>query len=247
MMLVRHILTESKIIGAKPARKRARYMLWDEIAPSLGVCVTDAGQRSFIFQHRVNGRMVWLELGNHPALALSEARKRAKRLMGAIASGADLKRALSSKNPVLDDAAKVTTVRQKFSHGRSRAVVVERRSVETGQRTREELSTFESGPVQRVKVSTAKGNKKKKSAKKRRVVNPLGTVSFPRCAATSRLTALSPKTAPRISGAEVRNAGGWYAKFKQETITQRPPPRRLRDGEQFLLSAGLPGNEETDP
>ncbi len=85
----RHVLTDKKIESAKPAPERARYMLWDEVAPSLALRVTDKGHKSFVVQRRVNGRMVKLTLGEYPALGLADARDKAHEALKDMTRGVD--------------------------------------------------------------------------------------------------------------------------------------------------------------
>jgi len=88
-MGTRHLLTDKQIEKAKPAERGARYILWDAVAPSLGLRVTDKGHKSFIVQRRVNGRMVKLTLGEYPALPLAKARERTQDALKEITKGVD--------------------------------------------------------------------------------------------------------------------------------------------------------------
>ena len=85
----RHVLTDKQIEKAKPAPAGSRYILWDAIAPSLGLRVTEHGHKSFLIQRRVNGRMVKLTLGEYPALPLAEAREKAQGVLKDMTRGVD--------------------------------------------------------------------------------------------------------------------------------------------------------------
>jgi integrase len=88
-MTARHVLTDKQIDNAKPAPPRRRYMLWDAIAPSLALRITDRGHKSFVVHRRVNGRLVMLTLGEYPALPLAEAREKARDALREMARGKD--------------------------------------------------------------------------------------------------------------------------------------------------------------
>jgi len=88
-MTARHVLTDKQIEKAKPTPPRGRSLLWDAVAPSLALRVTDHGHKSFIVQRRVNGRMVKLTLGTYPALPLTEAREKARDALKEMARGKD--------------------------------------------------------------------------------------------------------------------------------------------------------------
>lgn len=88
-MGARFILTDKTIAKTKPAPAGARYVLWDAVAPSLGLMVTARGHKSFILQRRINGRMVKLTLGAYPALGLAQAREAAQAALKQAAKGVD--------------------------------------------------------------------------------------------------------------------------------------------------------------
>jgi integrase len=98
-MGARHILTDKQIEHAKPAPARRRYILWDAVAPSLGLRVTDRGHKSFVVHRRVNGRLMMMTLGDYPALPLADARDKAREALNAMTKGVD---------PRQSDAVRVT-------------------------------------------------------------------------------------------------------------------------------------------
>jgi integrase len=99
LLSARHVLTDKQIENAKPAPARGRYMLWDAVAPSLALRVTDRGHKSFVVHRRVNGRLVMLTLGEYPALKLGEAREQAREKLREMTRGID---------PRQSDAPRVT-------------------------------------------------------------------------------------------------------------------------------------------
>jgi integrase len=123
----RLVLTDKQIEKAKPARARERYVLWDAVAPSLALRVTDRGHKSFIVQRRVNGRMVKLTLGTYPALPLAEAREKAREALREMARG---------KDPRQYDATRVTPTGQRRDSFEGAVETYIKREVEKNLRSR---------------------------------------------------------------------------------------------------------------
>lgn len=92
----RHVLTDKQIEKAKPAPPGKRAMLWDAIAPSLALRVTDCGHKSFVVHRRVNGRLVMQTLGTYPALNLADAREKARDALMLMTKGIDPRQALAA-------------------------------------------------------------------------------------------------------------------------------------------------------
>jgi integrase len=80
-------LTKRTIDALKPRAKD--HFAWDGIEHGLGVKVTPAGSKIFILQKSVQGRLKRVTLGAYGDLTLEEARRQARKLNGAIASGRD--------------------------------------------------------------------------------------------------------------------------------------------------------------
>src|SRR5215469_2362505 len=131
-MAARHILTDKQIEKAKPAPPRGRYLLWDAVAPSLALRVTDRGHKSFVVQRRVNGRMVKLTLGTYPALPLAEAREKARDALKEMARG---------KDPRQSNAARVSPAGQRRDSFEGAVETYIKREVEKNRRprTRDEI------------------------------------------------------------------------------------------------------------
>ncbi|MBT5652022.1 MAG: DUF4102 domain-containing protein, partial [Nitrospina sp.] len=68
-------LTDSKVKGLRA--KGSRYIEWDDGCPGLGVRVSVAGKRSFIYMFRFEHRARMMTLGPYPTLTLSDARGKA--------------------------------------------------------------------------------------------------------------------------------------------------------------------------
>lgn len=66
--------TESYLTKLPPAESGKRYVVHDSKCNGLSLRVTDKGVKSFIIQHRVNGKIVKVTLGTYPKLALKDAR-----------------------------------------------------------------------------------------------------------------------------------------------------------------------------
>ena len=83
-------LTKDAIERAKlPERGRKERFIRDDIVRGLGLRITAAGAKSFIFEARVKGRPRRLTLGAWPDLTVLLARKRALEIRTAIAKGED--------------------------------------------------------------------------------------------------------------------------------------------------------------
>ena len=65
-------LTDSKIKSLRP--KKARYIVWEEGGTGLGLRVSPADRKSFIFMYRFDGKPRMMTLGPYPKLKLVSAR-----------------------------------------------------------------------------------------------------------------------------------------------------------------------------
>src|SRR5215472_17965098 len=83
-------LTEHKIARTHTPAS-GQVMIWDNQVRGLGVRILASGSKTWWFMYRppggrsVNSRMV--RIGTFPAVALADARKRARALAGAVAHG----------------------------------------------------------------------------------------------------------------------------------------------------------------
>jgi integrase len=71
-----------------PLPEKGQRFEWDDDLPGFGVRLTP-GSRSYIAQHRVDGRTRRVTLGRHGVLTADEARKRARRKIVEMGDGAD--------------------------------------------------------------------------------------------------------------------------------------------------------------
>lgn len=70
--------------------KRATdYIVWDDELPGFGVRVWESGRKTFVAQYRKAGRTRRVKIGPHGALAVEEARKEARGILGDVARGED--------------------------------------------------------------------------------------------------------------------------------------------------------------
>src|SRR5436305_14728809 len=68
---------------------RDREILWDDNLRGFGVVAFRNGGKCYIVQYRQHGRSRRARIGDHPALTPVEARKLARKLLGAVEGGAD--------------------------------------------------------------------------------------------------------------------------------------------------------------
>ena len=66
-----------------------RGFLWDDALAGFGVAAFPTGRKVYVAQYRQNGRSRRVTIGEHGRLTPDEARSQAKRLLGAVETGAD--------------------------------------------------------------------------------------------------------------------------------------------------------------
>jgi integrase len=66
-----------------------RGILWDDSLRGFGVVAFRNGGKCYVVQYRQHGRSHRARIGDHPALTPNEARKLARKLLGAVEGGAD--------------------------------------------------------------------------------------------------------------------------------------------------------------
>ncbi|WP_437187615.1 tyrosine-type recombinase/integrase [Planctomicrobium sp. SH668] len=74
-------------IEALPLPDLGRAFFYDEATPSLAVCVSSAGSKTFYSYRKIEGRPVRLKLGTFPQVSLEQARNLCVRASGEIANG----------------------------------------------------------------------------------------------------------------------------------------------------------------
>ena len=65
-------MTDRGIAGLKPKSKR--YEVWEDGQTGLGVRMSPAGRKSWIYMYRFNGKPRRMTLGTYPAVGLADAR-----------------------------------------------------------------------------------------------------------------------------------------------------------------------------
>ena len=80
-------LTPSYVAKALLPVRGDRVIYWDQERPGFGLMVTAGGHRSYVVQYRAGRRSKRMHLKD--GLTLTEARKEAKALLGAVAKGGD--------------------------------------------------------------------------------------------------------------------------------------------------------------
>jgi len=80
--------TEARLAALKPPAA-GRVYLYDAKTSGLAVCVTAKGRKTFYLYRRIGGRPVRVLIGRYPALAVEQARREARKMLGQIAQGLD--------------------------------------------------------------------------------------------------------------------------------------------------------------
>lgn len=84
-------LTNREVAAAKP--KPGRYVIWDTELPGFGLRVEPTGHKSFIARYRVGGGrggiLRQMTIGRYGILTPDQARRLARRTLGAAATGRD--------------------------------------------------------------------------------------------------------------------------------------------------------------
>ncbi|MDR3528687.1 MAG: integrase arm-type DNA-binding domain-containing protein [Rhizomicrobium sp.] len=117
----------TKLVVEKAETRGARYDLWDLELAGFGLRVEKSGTKSFIIRYRVDGGgrsapRRFLAVGRYGPLTVEQARKKAKALLGAAASGRDPagdvqeKRRESTMKELLDFYEKHGCVIQRGKH-----------------------------------------------------------------------------------------------------------------------------------
>ncbi len=80
-------LTDRTIKGFKP--KTERYEVWEDGRTGLGVRVSPAGRKSWVYMYRFDGKARRMSLGTYPALSLASARVKHSKAKEALERGTD--------------------------------------------------------------------------------------------------------------------------------------------------------------
>ena len=84
-------LNSAFVSKAEPPTNGDRVIYWDNVLPCFGLMVTRAGHKSFVVQYRAHGRSRRLTFKTESTggLSLDKARREARKVIGAAASGGD--------------------------------------------------------------------------------------------------------------------------------------------------------------
>lgn len=103
--------TADRVASFEAAPGKTQTIYWDAKAPGLGLRVTPAGARSYIFESRLFGKTVRVTIGDARAWTLGKARTEAARLRTAIDDGKD-PREQAAEQRAAHDARQVEARRQ---------------------------------------------------------------------------------------------------------------------------------------
>ena len=79
--------TDRSIAAIKP--KSERYEVWEDSRTGLGVRVSPAGRKSFIYMYRFDGKPRRMTLGTYPAIGLASARVKHAKAKETLGKGGD--------------------------------------------------------------------------------------------------------------------------------------------------------------
>jgi Arm DNA-binding domain len=82
-------ITKSNVDALKCPPTKDREILWDKSLRGFGVVAFRNGGKCYVAQYRKDGRSRRTRLGEHGRLTPEEARSEAKKVLGAVESGAD--------------------------------------------------------------------------------------------------------------------------------------------------------------
>ena len=80
-------LTDQAVRSLRPDTRQVDY--WDTSPKNFGVRVSPAGRKTFIVRYRTAGRYRRMSLGVYPTVALADARRHARQVLGEVASNED--------------------------------------------------------------------------------------------------------------------------------------------------------------
>ena len=101
--------TKASVAALRPPRDRDRVYHYDLRKPSLAICVTAKGVKTFYVYRRIDGRPERVRLGAFPDMTVEQARRKADEVNGRVAQG---------KNPAREkrEARGDTTVDEVWEH-----------------------------------------------------------------------------------------------------------------------------------
>ncbi|KVC94872.1 preprotein translocase [Burkholderia ubonensis] len=118
--------TAERVASFEASPGKTQTIYWDAKAPGLGLRVTPAGARSYIFESRLFGKTVRITIGDSRAWALGKARTEAARLKTVIDDGED-PREQAAEQRAAHEARKSEARRQDATLDDAWAVYIEAR------------------------------------------------------------------------------------------------------------------------
>jgi integrase len=125
--------TAGRVAGFKCPGGKAQAFLWDSTAPGLGLRVTAAGARAYVFQSEYLGKTLRMTIGSPEAWAIKAAQDRARELQTTIDAGRD-PREVKAERVAADVAARQARRRRSVTVGQAWAVYVADRRPQWGER-----------------------------------------------------------------------------------------------------------------
>lgn len=74
------------------APQTGQVEIFDELLPGFGVRLSSSGTKAWFVMTRINGKLIRVTLGRHPAMSLGDARKRARQILRLASEGIDPRR-----------------------------------------------------------------------------------------------------------------------------------------------------------
>ncbi len=97
--------TADKVAGFKCQTGKKQSIYWDGKTPGLGLRVTAAGSKAFIFETRLNGQTIRMTIGDPRTWGIGKAQKEATRLKGMTDQGVDPRQVIADAIAAKEDAA----------------------------------------------------------------------------------------------------------------------------------------------
>jgi len=112
--------TAERVAGFKCAVGKQQTIFWDAKTPGLGLRVTSAGAKSYIFESRLNGKTVRITIGDVRTWAIGKAQAEATRLKALTDQGTDprqVKAQQLAEQEAARDAAEAAALRETVTLG----------------------------------------------------------------------------------------------------------------------------------
>jgi integrase len=136
--------TAGRVMNFQPTSEKIPSFLWDSVAPGLGLRVTPAGVKSYIFQAKLKGQVIRVTIGSPATWDISAAQKEAVRLRVIIDNGRDPRHVKADKlsneqaerdrKLTLEKDAQATELRESITVGEVWSLYVAERKPHWGQR-----------------------------------------------------------------------------------------------------------------